>query len=453
MSYENDDDVYANGNTGFLAPSRSGARRTSGHSVKGRKSTTSLRGGSSLAQAMDYDTGPGMHSLAHELAVALMPEPSAGSKMLQEEFGIEYDEGAEGIDEQTDFPSDHGESLAQELNGHADVALDARVPSFEVEPPVDDLAAHFGSGAAPRKRQAKQQPVQDPMDVLSKDLQSTDKFLAQLRQLDADAAHSSSQPSIEKFASDVIRHINETVRDREGQVRELLEYEREFRKIAGDVNGNEVLGRLDALEEVNGLSDKAGLMDATRTVGKSLETVNEDSRDHQHPTSNDWEMNPDDPLLGDDDAFDDEPDSPSPMKDSFIAPPPVTGPPTVTKMLPHLVHVRTLTTSLATSLTAISEHAQVNGAASADAGRKIRALKNKLVGWRSESDSAERSRIKIERWEAGLLDDDTSAPGTPPRPNGSRRVDARGIVEEHLRAFELALADAGTKTQAIMARS
>ena len=37
--------------------------------------------------------------MAHELAVALMPEPSAGSKLLAEEFGIEYDEGAEGIDD------------------------------------------------------------------------------------------------------------------------------------------------------------------------------------------------------------------------------------------------------------------------------------------------------------------------------------------------------------------
>ena len=113
----------------------------------------------------------------------------------------------------------------------------------------------------------------------------------------------------------------------------------------------------------------------------------------------------------------------------------------------------------------------MNGAANTDAGRKIRALKNKLGSWRSEWDSAEQSRLKIERWEAGLVDDINSpvtgtgtgmttsnggsgSGGSSPRPLvGGRRIDARRIVEEHLRAFELALADAGMKTKAIMARS
>ncbi|KAI5124284.1 hypothetical protein M0805_005131 [Coniferiporia weirii] len=455
MSYQGEGAPYADGAMDFFEPARSGARRvSSGKSVKNRKSSVSLRGGPSLAQAMDDDAGHGMHSLAHELAVALMPEPSAGSKMLQEEFGIEYDEGAEGIDEQPDLPNDRDGSFTEELNGHDDPLSEAQTPTFALEPPGDDLAAHFGSGVTSSKRKTRQQAVQDPMDALSKDLESTDKFLTQLRHLDAESAHSSTQPSVERFASDVIRHINETVRDREGQVRELLEYEREFRRIAGEVNGNDVLGQLDALKEVEGLSDKLASTDASRLDGRSLATVQEDARAHQRAYSNDWEMNPDDHLLGDDVVFDEEPESPSPMKDSFIAPPTVTGPPTVPKIIPHIVHVRTLTSSLATSLTAISEHAQVNGAASADAGRKIRALKNKLGGWRSEWDSAERSRIRIERWEAGLPDDDTHTPGTPPRLNGSsKRVDARGIVEEHLRAFEAALADAGIKTQAIMNRS
>ena len=97
---------------------------------------------------------------------------------------------------------------------------------------------------------------------------------------------------------------------------------------------------------------------------------------------------------------------------------------------------------------------RASGAANADAGRKIRALKNKLGGWKSEWDSAERSRIKIERWEAGLPDDDTSSVlSSPPRPGTFKRVDGRRIVEEHLRAFENALAEANRKTQAIMARS
>ncbi|EJD07613.1 uncharacterized protein FOMMEDRAFT_37360, partial [Fomitiporia mediterranea MF3/22] len=386
----------------------------------------------------------GMHSLAHELAAALMPEPSAGSKLLQEEFGIEYDEGAEGIDEEPELNGHAGgESLADEIGDAYDGPVpNGHAPELGDEPPIDDLAVHFGSGvsSSPGKPQAKQQPQQDPMDVLAKDLESTDKFLSQLRHLDADSTHSSSsQPSIEKFASDIIRHINDSVRDRESQVRELLEYEREFRKIAGEVNGNDVLGKLDALKEVDGLSDKPGPVDGARSNGVVMETIQEDTRAHQRASSNDWEMNPDDHFLEDegDETFDEDVDTPSPMKDSFVVPPPMTGPPTVPKIIPELVHVRTVTTSLATSLTAISEHAQMNGAANADAGRKIRALKNKLGGWRSEWDSAEQSRLKIERWEAGLDGDD----------NNKRTTD------EHLRAFELALADAGMKTQAIMAKS
>jgi hypothetical protein len=81
-------------------------------------------------------------------------------------------------------------------------------------------------------------------------------------------------------------------------------------------------------------------------------------------------------------------------------------------------------------------------------------------------EGAERSRVKIERWEAGVADvgDGTpGAPGTPSTPGGlglgyspatpgrSRRIDGRKIVAEHLQAFELALNEAASKTKLIMA--
>src|SRR5258708_39393553 len=40
--------------------------------------------------------GSSRFSLAHELAAAMMPEPSVGSGLLAEEFGVEFDEGAGG---------------------------------------------------------------------------------------------------------------------------------------------------------------------------------------------------------------------------------------------------------------------------------------------------------------------------------------------------------------------
>ncbi|KAJ7493820.1 GMC oxidoreductase-domain-containing protein [Mycena latifolia] len=70
-------------------------RKTPAH----RRSAVSLRA-TNLADTVGDDAAAnGRLSLAHELAVAVMPEPSAGSKLLAEEFGIEFDEGAEGIDE------------------------------------------------------------------------------------------------------------------------------------------------------------------------------------------------------------------------------------------------------------------------------------------------------------------------------------------------------------------
>jgi len=126
---------------------------------------------------------------------------------------------------------------------------------------------------------------------------------------------------------------------------------------------------------------------------------------------------------------------------------------TPSKTIPQLAHLRTFTTSLVSSLTTISEQAQVNGAATTEAGRKIRALKNKIGGWRMDWDGAERSRIRIERWEAGIADGNpvSGSPSTPPLT--SRRVDGRKMVQEHLQAFEQALFEAGQKTQAIMAAS
>jgi hypothetical protein len=102
----------------------------------------------------------------------------------------------------------------------------------------------------------------------------------------------------------------------------------------------------------------------------------------------------------------------------------------------------------------------VNGAATTEAGRKIKALKNKMGGWQSEWESAERSRVRIERWEAGIVDwqngdsveDVTMGTASPARMAARRRVDGRKLVEEYLSASEKAIREATERTQAIMAR-
>ncbi|KAJ7625678.1 hypothetical protein FB45DRAFT_70654 [Roridomyces roridus] len=449
-----------------------------------RRSTASLRGPTSLAAALDAgdDAANGRYSLAHELAVAMMPEPSAGSKLLAEEFGIEFDEGAEGIDEPASGPhinlhdADPELSFADSDPPRDDSSLDDGPP----EPPDVGVDPTFGSPLAHSKKSREARPEQDAMEVLAQDLESTDKFLSHLRRLDVDgssthpssSSSSSSQPALERLASDVIRRINDTARDREGQLRELLEYEREFRRIAGEVGGQDVLGRLDALpvhepdEEPADAHPLASIPEDTHSSSPTA-TIRPS---HLRAMSQDWETDPDVDRLGDtdpaydgrDDEGSEPPTSPSATQTGFSFSTSSSGaPPSAAPRGPagQLADLRGLTTSLVASLTSVSEHAQVNGAATAEAGRKIRALRNRLGGWRTEWEGAERSRGRIERWEAGeawetsggSTSGDSTPVGTPSR--GVKRVDGRKVVQEHLHAFELALDDAAVKTKAIMAAS
>ncbi|KZV63173.1 hypothetical protein PENSPDRAFT_657508 [Peniophora sp. CONT] len=435
------DDIYGGGSGSSSSRYLStNSPRRQPATLKSNRSSQSLRG-ASLSQTMD-DDGGSRFSLAHELAAALMPEPSAGSKLLSEEFGIDYDEGAEGIDEdvQPETSLDPGASLAAELDPHAFGSehsphshlaneLDSNDTSQLDSEFEESLDPAFGEPAPSSSLQPKR-TEQDAMAVLSSDLETTDKFLADLRRLDAESV---SQPALERLALDWIRKIDESARDREGQVRELLEYEREFRKISADA-----LAGLPAIEGVEGLADEGAVSTAnapTSTQQSSRRPLSGISED-----ADDWEVDPDRHMRDEEDAGDGFDDAQAtPIKDTFSVPPPpsISGPVTPAKAIPQLAHLRSSTTSLVSSLVVISEHAQVNGAATADAGRKIRALKNKLGGWRTEWDSAERSRLKIERWEED--------PGS--------KVNGRKVVEEHLRAFELAISEASMKTQAIMAAS
>ncbi|KAJ4473636.1 hypothetical protein J3R30DRAFT_701784 [Lentinula aciculospora] len=468
----NNSDIFNSSSSQFLSASSStGPRRSpSRQSLNSRRSATPLRPSSSLAQTIDQDASNSRFSLAHELAAALMPEPSAGSRLLAEEFGIEYDEGAEGIDEDihhsnTDNPqllinSDEGVSFADEVN-YRD-ALDTAFQDTPQRRAVRDEPEYdpvFGSPSATRQKKPKR-PEQDAMEVLAQDLESTDKFLSHLRHLDNEPgsiASASQQLSLEKITYDVIRKLDETTRDREGQVRELLEYEREFRKIAGQVGGEDVLGQLEALSGMGELLDDEKTT-ALPLAAPHLDGVEEELPRRARARTQEWDVDPHQLDRDGEDENDNEYDEElTPVKDTFPPPPPILGPPTPAMTIPQLAHLRSFTRSLVSSLTTISEQAQVNGAATTEAGRKIRALKNKLGTWRTDWDSAERSRVKIERWEAGMLDGADTPDGdaspvymSSPRSGGHKRVDGRRIVQEHLQAFELALADAGVKTKAIM---
>lgn len=372
--------------------------------------------------SLDQTMPNGAHSLAHELAVALMPEPGGGSRMLAEEFGIEYDEGAEGIDEDDCARRDEereahapGDSLANEIGGSlademggsslADELGGSGSADEDTDEDVEDsIDGDDGDDSfIPRRRE------QDAMEILAQNLASTDQFLAHLRAIDAlptlSFSHTSdAAPSahvLERLASDMVRAINEATKERESQVRELIAYEREFRRLSTEVGGNDVLCELDDIDE--GETE-------TEPVPTKLDTVaEEDELESSYA-----------PSLPS-----------SPEKPSFAAPQPSSA----AAPLPHLVQLRTHTAALLSSLTTISEQAQVNGAATADSGRRIRALKNRFGGLRGEWEGAERSRGRIERWEQEGAD-----------------LNCSRVAEEHMIAFQQAIDEAGVKTQAIMAR-
>ncbi|KAG6381483.1 hypothetical protein JVT61DRAFT_63 [Boletus reticuloceps] len=393
----------------------------------------------------------GAHSLAHELAVALMPDPAGGaSRLLAEEFGIEYDEGAQGIDDDPLARHNHEHASVDDahgavLNGGASLA-----DELGESTPGSSLAAEFGnfvddelhgrddggtrdqsdidraSDDEDEDANRRAALAQDAMEVLAQNLASTDRFLTHLRTIDTTF-------TLESLATDMISGLNDAVRDREGQVRELISHDRDLKRIATEVGGMDVLGDLDPLEI---------LLSEDEPERQTRESYNLDS------VAEEEEIAEGDSLYA--------PSLPSSPQKRYFAPvcassstslsssqpanktsqQPQSSISTLNIALPSMTHMRSHTASFLASLTIISEQSQVNSAATADAGRKIRSVKNQLAKWKMETEGAERSRLKIEKWEAESIG----------------RRDGRVVVNEHMRAFERAIMEAGMKTQAIMAR-
>lgn len=443
-----DEDVFTSSSSRFQ-PKKGPQRKA----LNGRKSSSASLRDSSLAQSFEGETGNGVSSLAYELATALATEGgSGGSRGLAEELGLEYDEGAEGIDQSASAPQSEPDGLPATFDSLADAfsGMPHEQPSEELQDPDDEPPTDFDPAfESPTKPQRQARvPEQDPMVTLEEDLESTERFLTQLRRLDAEPG---GQPVLESLASDVIRRLDDTAREREGHVRELLEYEREFRRIAGEVGGNDALGQLEALDNlIEEPKPRQEGDDSQDDRHDSLDVIQEES---MQSSTSDWEAE----LNRDRERLDDEVDEfDAPQDPKSPAPPPLSGPPTPAATTDQLAHFRTVTATIATSLATISEQTQVNTAAATEAGRKIRALKNKLGEWRSDWESAERSRVKIEMWETGVVDPGEgtlvvlSPPGTPTRTSRSR-VDSRKIVQAHMDAFAQALSDATVRIQTIMA--
>ncbi|KAG9017949.1 hypothetical protein FRB90_000075 [Tulasnella sp. 427] len=496
-----------------LAPPghRSSLKPPAHHSLSMKRSANSLRNSESLDNG-----GPHRVSLAHELAAAMMPEPNVTSQMLAEEFGLEFDDGGEEGEEDIDaFAATPGEPVHDPYMSHGTPPtqtldrFDEGVIEHEMGgvaypgsmmDEMDEFQSTFRSASHELDGIPPPQPRQDPLELLAQNLKATDLFITQLKHVDAEqSAGTTSEPPLERAAASMIGRLNDLAREREGHVRTIQEYDRELKNMVEDVSWHDALGQLEPLEnqedlldpseKVNNAQHEEDQSHTPRAVRKGSYSRDSNSPSRRRPGRRglyqvEEEDEPEGEILGGDlayenDNYDYDVPSPSKFRKNVDLPPapPAAEVPTPSSTLPQFSYVRTLTQSLSVSLASLSEHAQVNGVNTTDAGRKLRALKNKIVELKADWDSADRSRAKIERWEAGLIDDltapdvedgsspdltfssssrDTSlGPDTPEITSNpklpSRRIDGRKLVQEQLDGFRHALEEAAQKTQAIMA--
>ena len=121
--------------------------------------------------------------------------------------------------------------LSAFIHGLGDLALGSPHSSAtrESAPDIDpDFRSPEASPTLAARRVRRQPEQQDPMAILAADLEYTEKFLGQLRRLDAgdpapaptSPTSSAPTPTLEKLASDVIRRINDAARDHEDRLLE-----------------------------------------------------------------------------------------------------------------------------------------------------------------------------------------------------------------------------------------
>jgi hypothetical protein len=389
------------------SPARTSKRRSpprvNGRGAKKPSRQQERVGGESLAMLDGGESSSaGQFSLAHELAAALMPQPTT-SKLLAEEFGLEFEDDAEnGHADRADGVEDEE---VEDLPTPRDVLQDQHGQPSIVDAPIDN---------SPPK------PL-DPFVALTRDVETMDKFLGHLRHLDENQG-GLSEPPLERAASELIRRLNDTIRSREDQVRQLLELEREFRRMGSEVGGTDLLANLDELEKVEGLQDHSSLSQLKRGHSRLPSLAEGDEEEwvpghgsHSHSRQGSYAL--DEPI--------------SPASPSF-PPDPLPSP---SATIPHVSRFRADTKSLARSLTSLSEQTQMNGAAVGEAGRKLRALKNKLGTWQDEYESAEQSRVRIAEWESAGL---------------ATRIRGKQLAEEQLRGFQTTLDEVGVMTDAIL---
>ncbi|KZT59493.1 hypothetical protein CALCODRAFT_493635 [Calocera cornea HHB12733] len=390
-------------------------------------STSNSLAGMFGGESLGVDSGSGGMSLAHELAAALAPEPGANAKALAEELGLDFDE-EEG-------------AIVDPSVEQADETFRQKTPSAEL--PITPPRSTKSSARTPA---VVVNDILDPVDALARDAKALDAFIQSLKTAEpTESDDVAYEATVEDWISDMLRRLRTTTRDRDMQVKQFEQISRDLRRstdTAVDIPEITIVdGWLDGgmkTLQVNGYnsteiwSPTAGL----ENIPESPEEIRYHDHDngffsssarHSRTTSNAVPSNP------------------------------------IGAALSSLSAIHASNNDLIASLSSLSDQAQVNGAANADAARQLRLIRNRLTGWRDEWESVERSRLRIQRWESGDNEDDlddpplslsnspsvrsTSGPGTPRTPPS--RPSAKQLADEAMKGYASSLEKASLAAEAL----
>ena len=323
-------------------------------------------------------------SLAFELAAAMEPNRPETSDLL-EQLGIETpDAKMIGSEEATYEASGVSEPGSPPSSWSGLSPSHFHSPRYQ--PSLASLMTSPGRSLSGSGQ--SESGVEDDFDIsfesaasaLEASLTSTDLFLSNLRNSTTDSKPASEvtggQPAVESLTSNLVKGLQSATRDREGQIRELCEVEREL----SSRTDSEWLSSLAALDHKSVIDSPS----SSPTTANGLISIYEDDDEAAEPTTPKATRHMAPSLFVNADST---PRRIQQKQKGFTIAP------------TELASLRKLTTALVETLSAINEHTQVHRAAHGEAGRKLKVLKSALSAWKSELEDTERSQQYIDTFE------------------------------------------------------
>lgn len=406
----------------------------------------------------DDDDRRGSSSISSSPARTRKRQPFARRGRAAGRGNVSSDE--EEDNNRTSLKNEAGFSLADELGGHR-----SRTNGFSLADEVnesndEDLRQPMSNDSIDDESRTRkdQEHYLISSEILGDSIRQTDAFLNKLRKvadtgtntanttlpsstssnsITSGAAGIDDTASIEKTAAGIVRQLRDHTHLREGQVRELQEYDRILRRAFEE--GGEYLIALAETEETSEnsgaeftiLPEERDPLGVTAAAAASINRRN-------HPR--------DDSIMSDD-GDDSAMTAVSPSQtfaDLSLADIPrddIAAKGKVPTTFQNLIGLQQSTSDLIVSLGAIHEHSQIAHASMGDAQRRIRNIRTVLTNWQQEIRSIEQSQLRIASWESGNMSNDAAQK----RPN-----DIREWTQGHLDKFQRTLDEAHNRAQELL---